>query len=473
MESTQLAGAVDCAPMSDLAAYHQQLLEKYDSVAPQATNPDATALTAFNGYYSLDTAAGAFFAVDTNMTVQGGADPVYDVSLLVSLDGISSYRFPFTGTFANGLLTQTDGSTGGSISLTFSRPAVYDGTTAACAGTIKLWGSEPTVAIKGTTYNNPIPAPLFSGDYYYTPAPDSTITPVKVMSIKNYDVSYDYAGTGDLLPVPAYAYNMNMYYFSFTKDSDTISLVMGTAAAKGFACNNMVVDNTTGAITARTLLTINSVNQAPLNWYDISGNELANFSGYYPIPTAAAPYAFVSIQAQYATLSESLNWDLYTVMISISLDGVHSQGYYFDPTAMTFENNKLTFNGNTLLFTRKYDSTNGSLVSLSGTYNGQVISGYTLFNPVPLSVFGGVTMTGAHGKSLEITNNNEVIYDGTTMDSIIYVPLMYILAYPITDSTVVMSFGTNGLRGNACIVTENPTTNPKTYFVYAIPGEQP
>jgi hypothetical protein len=81
-------------------------------------------------------------------------------------------------------------------------------------------------------------------------------------------------------------------------------------------------------------------------------------------------------------------------------------------------------------------------------------------------------MTGAHDKSLTITNDNEVVYCGTTLDSIIYVPLMYILAYPIKDSTVVMSLGTNGLKGNACIVIENPRTTPETYFVYAIPDAQ-
>ncbi|MGZ3873631.1 MAG: hypothetical protein ACXVJD_11975, partial [Mucilaginibacter sp.] len=296
--------------------------------------------------------------------------------------------------------------------------------------------------------------------------------PVKTMSIDNYQILYDNGlNNGELHPVTTYVYNLNMYYFSFTQGDNSVSLIMGTAGEKGFACNNMISDTTTNAITTRSLLTIPAGKIAPFEWYDISGSQLAGFSGYYQLPSIG-PLAFVSIQAQYATISKSLDLDLYLVVITISTDGVSSSGYYFDPATMTFENNTLSMPGQsiTLTFKREYNASQRSLVTLTGSINGADANGYTLFNPVPLLVFGGVQMTNAAGDTLTVTNDNQVIYNGTTMDSIIYVPLMYILAYPITNSTTVMSFGTDGLKGNTCIVTTNPSSpSSTTAVVYAIP----
>ena len=160
-------------------------------------------------------------------------------------------------------------------------------------------------------------------------------------------------------------------------------------------------------------------------------------------------------------------------MISVSLDGVTSQGCYFNPFTMSFDGETLNMpqQGITLKLTREYNPQNGSLVSMSGTINGQTISAFTLFNPVPLSVFGGVPMTDSKGDKLTVNNDNSVTYNGTNMNSIIYVPLMYILAYPVDNPTVVMSFGTDGTHGNACIVTVNANTaNPNTTSVWAIPS---
>lgn len=86
--------------------------------------------------------------------------------------------------------------------------------------------------------------------------------------------------------------------------------------------------------------------------------------------------------------------------------------------------------------------------------NNKSVTGFTLFNPVPLTVFGGVPMTNSKGDTLTIKSNTEVIYNGVTMNDIIYVPVMYILAYPVENPTTMMSFGTNGLSGNTCIVTD-------------------
>lgn len=77
-------------------------------------------------------------------------------------------------------------------------------------------------------------------------------------------------------------------------------------------------------------------------------------------------------------------------------------------------------------------------------------------------------MSNAAGIKLTVVNDNEVVYAGTrittTMNSILYVPLMYILAYPPTSTNTVISFGTDGLKGNTCIITDNNSV----YVVSAI-----
>jgi hypothetical protein len=483
MENTQntaVAAGIDHAPMSELANYHQQIIEKYKSPSPAGItpNPDNAALTAFNGYYALNNAAGAFFAIDTNMLIRDGSPtPVYDVSLVVSLDGTSSGRFEFTGTFDGTSLKQASALLGGlDLDLTFAHSDGNDGTTATCSGNI-TFQSKTAPNVLGTTYNNPIPSSLFNG-LYYGPIPlippgstNAIIAPV--MQINGYQVSYDNGiNGGPLQPVRTYAYNMNMYYFSFTQGADTVRLIMGTAAAKGFACNNMVVDAKTN-VNSRSLLTIPSPNQTKLVFPNLNSAALAAFSGYYQIPSVH-PLAFVSIQAEYANVIG----DDYTVAISVSLDGVTSKGYYFEEAQMTFANNVLTMPDQSIsiTFNRTYEPTQGSLTTITGSIGTQAISGNTLFNPVPLSVFGGVRMANAAGDSLTVVNNNEVIwnslpnYKNVTMTGIIYVPLMYILAYPWDNPTIVMSFGTDGCKGNTCIVTDLSVKPPQISVVSAIPN---
>src|SRR2546428_11934488 len=120
MENTNLQSAIRSTPMSELASYHQQLAETYKDVANVEANPDIQKLIAFNGYYTLDTAPGAFFAVDANMLVGNTPAPVYDISLLISLDGTTSARFPFTGSFdGNKLIQYSVAIAGFNISLSF------------------------------------------------------------------------------------------------------------------------------------------------------------------------------------------------------------------------------------------------------------------------------------------------------------------------------------------------------------------
>lgn len=473
MENNTVSNSLPSAPLSELIAYHQQLMDKY-SESPKVQTPsnsDTPKLMPLNGYYTLGNAPGAFFAVDTNMIVLPTSPvPVYDLSLIISLDGKTATRFAFTGTFDGIQLIQHWQVGGLNINLNFTRTDKTYGPVAKCSGSITLPG-QSAVAVSGSTYNNPIPTSLFIGNYYYTTPSGGAM--VKVMSIgKNNELLYDYgSNNGVLKPVSKYVYNLNMYFFSTMQETESVSLIMGTASVNGFACNNMTVGT---SLISRSLLTLPKSIPPVLELYDLSNCTLADFSGYYQIPIQNAPLAFVSIQSQYVTLIQGTSLDLYFVLISISLDGNTSQGYYYNPFTMSFDGETLNMpeQGITLKLTREYNASNGSLVSLSGTVNGTKVSGCTLFNPVPLSVFGGVPMTNDKGDTLTVTNDNRVTYNGIKMDSIIYVPLMYILAYPVSNSTTVMSFGTDGTSGNTCIVFQNPGSEQKTSVVYAIPKKQ-
>ncbi|MGZ3874255.1 MAG: hypothetical protein ACXVJD_15130, partial [Mucilaginibacter sp.] len=220
-ENKELTNDIHYTPMSEMANYHRQIEEKYlnNPSAGAGTNPDTQALMAFNGYYTLNTAAGAFFAIDTNMFIQSGsAQPVYVLDLLISLDGVTSARFPFTGTFDGTHLKETSEAMASvDIDLTFTHTDGSDGTTASCSGTIALPG-KTAVTVSGSTYNNPIPSSLFTGTYYQTIAD----APVKTMSIDNYQILYDNGlNNGELHPVTTYVYNLNMYYFSFTQGDNS------------------------------------------------------------------------------------------------------------------------------------------------------------------------------------------------------------------------------------------------------------
>lgn len=441
-------------PMEELASYHQEIEEKYKGVHVHPddisiNNLNTSALMAFNGYYSMTHAKGAFFTIDTNMYIkEGSSSPIFDLTLLISMDGITSVRIPYFGTFDDNHLKQGLKLLGSyKIDLTFVRTDKNDGSVATFSGTIAPRYSVPVV-VQGTTYNNPIHCSVFEGEY-------SSNESVSVVHLhKNYKISYDYgSGTGNLENVPSYTYNLNMYFFSFSKGVESIRFIMGTAAAHGLVCNNMIV-NAKGKVSQRTLQTIQHPKQEPKGFPNLNSNYLAAFSGYYQL-TSVSEKAFISIQAEYATITGRI--DAYVVLIGISMDGKTSTGYQFNEKDMSFENDTLTMKDQniTLTFKRKYKLLQqGSLVSISGSVNGTFVNGYTYFNPVPLSVFGGVTMTDAKKSQLIVVNDNSLKFNGTLMDKILYVPIMYILAYPTEKPTTIMSFGTDGRKGNTCIVTD-------------------
>jgi len=168
METSTTPTTLAPLPTNGLDNYYALLLEKAVNGTPDHENPDTPLLMPFNGYYALSS-TGAFFAVDTNMLISQSKKPVYDLCLLISLDGVTSARFPFTGTFdGTNLIQKSSTADEADIELTFTRTDAVYGTTASITGTITLPG-KPAANVNGSTYNNPIPATLFAGDYSYIP----------------------------------------------------------------------------------------------------------------------------------------------------------------------------------------------------------------------------------------------------------------------------------------------------------------
>lgn len=488
-------------PMRDITKVHEAIEEKYRNINPLevVADPNTMALLRFNGYYALDIvgAPGAFFAVDANMHIKDGIpQPIYDISLVISLDGTTSERVQFTGsdgTFENNVLTfSTPGNLNGrtTVNLTFTPTNSGDGTTAQCKGTIGIPKHLP-VAVTGTSYNNPISSEMFVGKYHVEIL---GILPedCQVLEIqKNYSILYDFGVLhGDLVAVQTYTYNLNMYYFSIPKqpnsssandssDSKSSKLIMGTSPSGGLVCNNMLIDGP--KVTTRMIQTIeiceNISTTKPVN---TNSSVLAQFAGYYPISNVA-PGAFVAIEGNYTVQTSGGN-QAYTVTIGVSLDGMSTKVYTFD-TSMSFTNNVLTIPSATddapnilsLTFDRTYGALGnfGSLVSITGTVEQYTASGYTAFNPVPLSSFGGAHMTSIINSEVLIVNSDTAItFNGHAVSEFLYVPIMYILAFtdPASQNQVLLSFGTDGCAGNTCIITESTTPNPLISVVYAIPS---
>jgi hypothetical protein len=455
--------------INKLAARHQSIFDQIRAIKPEElkTRNELNELIAFNGYYCLDPSIGAFFTVDANMYFSVGLqEPYYTADLIICLDGKKPFSIEFTGSFDGSRLMQQNEAI--FIDLSFFRTDGSDGTTARCTGSIGVEYLAP-VKVSGCTYNNPIPNSLFMGTYYLMPPPETSsgntaqvVTKVLEIGDKNA-VLYDFgSGDGVLKPVDSYIYNLNMYYFSF--DSKEDSLIMGTSATTGLACNN--ITRGSGYVTSRPLQTILKTNTGKREDPNLASSALALYSGYYPLPFIS-PLAFFSVQAEYAILDSI---PVYSVLISLSLDGISANGWYFNQEGMSFIDNRLVMidQGIELKFERTYNAGQRSLVTVTGTvgtYKG--ITTYTLFNPVPLSAFKGAVMTNDTGETLAIVNDMKVIYNTIEMTGFVYVPLMYVLANPWQNTTKVFSLGFSALNGTACIVLDVPTN--KTSFVWGIP----
>ena len=91
-------------------------------------------------------------------------------------------------------------------------------------------------------------------------------------------------------------------------------------------------------VNSRNLQTIITANNN-VKWIPNANSEqLAAFSGYYPL-TSINPFAFFSILGQYTVINGK---EVYSATISYSFDGINSTGYSFATTRMSFEDNVLT-----------------------------------------------------------------------------------------------------------------------------------
>lgn len=450
--------------------YQEQLLAQQSATS---TSPDADKLIPFNGYYIWPEKPGAFFAVDTNFVFKGDSQSsFFQVDLLVSLDGTSCERIPFTGSFtANQLVQET--STLGKIQATFTHTNTISSSdptvafVATCALEIGDPDNGPVATIKAATYNNPIGYDLFRGSYYDSKTPGKP--PVLTIG-ENFQVDYD-NGSG-LQPLPQWVYNMNMYFFYFEFKGGSGRLIMGASPVTGLVCNNMIIiDSKT---TVRTLQTIADVPSIDGKVPNLLSYELMSFSGYYPLNgVPGEPLAYLCVMGQYYAIEGTI--PICYVQVGFSLDGVTASGFVFD-NSMSFSNNELYVPASgdrpeiRLQFTRNYTEGPGTLVSVAGAigqYNQ--IAGATAFNPVPLMAFGGVPMTSTSSEEqLTLNGPYSITLNGNTYDTFVYVPLMYILVTlnEVAANDIGLSLGTNGANGNACIVTQNnvPTS------VFSIPG---
>lgn len=501
--SSQVQAAINSAlPIEEVTRFHQE-----NSNSKNFTKPEGTLLTEanndivrFNGYYGLNItegngkgAEGAFFTIDTNMyvtTVDNVSTPEYYLQFILSMDGKSSVKIPFTGTFtllpSGGYrLQQKATGVGGmnevDLDLTFTRSQIV--TTADVNGTISIAApGQGQSTVSGSTYNNPILPTTYLGTYYDK-------AEVKTLEICENDVlNYRVDGGDSLQRIETYKFDLNMYVFSFPSPADsnvTISLVMGTSPNAGLVCGDLrTINGSKSAPTQRALNTIKAPVKTPqIKSIDSNAYELAPYSAYYPTPTAENPGAFIAIQTARIPVVGAI--DIYEVTIGVSTDGITSTVYNFDDT-MSFDASTKTLKIPNpayttdplapqyvvdITFTREYKQgkKSGTLITLKGSIMGESVTAYTPFNLIPLDGFSGAVLTNAEGKTLVVNSNNEVTYQGKAVgelhaQNILYVAIMYILEFtnpqpPANEIAgmeykVVCSFGTDAEQGLACIVTE-------------------
>ena len=435
-------------------------------------------LVSFNGYYALNTSPDAFFYVNSTMrATKGGARQRYTVSLDLSLDGKTSYSANFDGTFRNNRLLQRT-KRGPTIDLRFTRTGNALGPTARIAGRVTLPGQQP-VTVTGTTYSNPTPAAFWGGQTYYaTAAPGGQPIPTVRMT-RNGRIDYRSGASNRWVRAKSYTYNLDMYYFSLSKNLD---LVMGTAGQSGKVANEL--KTVAGVQTQNELLTLPNAQPPSTGAMDWSPNltpgpTLGDFSGYYPIPTARNPNAFVTIEGRSLADPSLSPDDLYQVLISVSTNGRSVRSWYFDPQGgMTFDGSVLRMpaQGITLRFERRYDRATRALFTMRGKIGKRAVRGQSTFNSIPVSAFAG-TMTDSAGQhELVITQAGEVTLDGQSIPNYEYVPTMYILAGPLPGTTpnnqpeTVLSLGFSGANGRTAIVTTSAgTPQSQTFTLSAIP----
>jgi len=437
-----------------LNKYHREIEANYKVMAEsdKEISDHVDALIPFTGYYAIMTSPGSYFMIDTNIHIANGSQtPYYNVTLILSIDGKKPTRYKFCGTFVNGRLKQT---TGLNVDLLFERPDLNTSNGVVA----KFTGSISNMAVEGSTFNNPTSYNTYIGKYYLETKNDEE--PVLVMEVlPKFQISYDYGSNDGILDkVDGFTFNLNMWYFSFSGRSQYVSLIMGVGSGQGLACNDL-----TDFTSTRNLYAIPKPNIDDGGLPNVNSMLLAKFSGYYQIRTiGVSESAFVSIEGLYKLSSSGKLW---IVCIGVSSDGKTSKQYIFD-TTMTFDNNILITPDLKLTFTRKFNPENRSLVSVEGSFLGyEGTKGYNLYNPIPLSAFGGVPLKSKGGMdTLVINSDDEVTFNGKVMDKFTYIPLMFMF---FAEDGTTMSFGSEAMHGNMCMLYETIKMK-KANYLFAI-----
>lgn len=476
-------------------ALHSSLLEIAQSNTPYP-NPigEAEPLISFNGFYSLNS-TGSFLSIDTNLMVNN-SDPknpqiTPHLVLVYSENGTDSIIFDLTGAnrafssvawdVATNTLTATGGGTitvDGKVvtvpdfSLTFSRKDNADFITASFSGYMQKGGSK--TQLNGITYNNPIPMDMYHGTYYMNRGEGEAIMVIGTDNTLEYNYAESAVSSGALQQVDVFIYNLNMYVFSFPAagGKDKVSIIMGTSAKAGMVCNDLTTVVATSKAIPRNLQTVKSNTVvAPVNGNNAQSEVLAAYAGFYRF---SGSNGYLSLEGTYKT--DSTGTKTYTVTIGLSEDGINSTVYTFDESmqlvpnegmmVLTIPNPKggddilsLTFNR---AYTQAYKSVApyyGSVVNVSGSVNGTMVTGGTLLNVVPVMGFSGAPLMAKAGapsnKTIVLKSDTCVEYMGKKYTKLTVVPLMYIVAFHISDhKAVLLSLGTDGGKGTCCLTTE-------------------
>jgi len=454
---------------------------------------DAEPLISFNGYYSLN-ATGAFLTVDTNLLVKNGVATPH-VALIYSKDGINSNVYHLTGpnkdfdiiTWSGTTLTAKGGKvTVPDFTLTFTREDNNQEITSTFKGTVSEGSIAVITSISGKTYNNPIPMAMYAGAYYDEKGQGAKILEIGTDNTLQYNYTNTIITKGELQDVKVFIYNLNMYVFSFSAlvGLFNYSIIMGTSAKGGMVCNDLFSLKDTKFSYPRSLQTVTTAPVViPAEGTNAASEALADFAGFYHLSPNSEVFknAFFSIEGEYKTtvVDNKIN-KAFTVTIGISLDGTSSTVYTFDSrgtftqsgdtwtltmpiTSITDPNvENLTIN-----FTRQYESAYpkagsfyGSVVSITGSYNGASFTGRTLLNVVPLMAFSGAPLKvkSTSTETIIIKSDSEVEYKGVTYNTLTIVPLMYIVGFfDQNENEVILSLGTDGGKGNTCLTTVTAT----------------
>jgi len=466
-------------------------------------------LAKFSGYYNLSGRRdGAFLIIDTIAHFNRGF-PTLKLYVRINLDpkndDAESYEFPRLATFNGRQLVIVDTSQHWDVHLTFSHKEATGEKAAICTGTIKIPKHEDgDDRWSGSTIFNPIPFSFFQGTYFqyspdsfqykpnyfqYKPIKPFIAQAVQVYSLRYYKSGksgksglleiYDHVGQKYILK---YSYNYNCQKFYFTKDEKTTWLLMGF---NEYTLTCVVLEENKGTLTPKeNLVTIQFASSYKGGVINKESNMLAKYAGYYRISDAGD---FVSItgrrtrragterksEAVTDTESDTGYTDTWQVDICKPIKLLNSvavtASVYLFNTHMVLDIKEkekevtlTTIPIGKVNLTHEYTSSTGSFSTGSVfQLEGPGGTGYSMFNPVPLTNVGGVEgppiTTFSKGKLQLQVSESEIKYNGDVpIKEFEYVPVTRTLSFKQTGSsaseTTFCNFRSDS-GGIVCFVT--------------------